>query len=99
MNWEPIGDQVLVKQHAKQDKTKSGIILTTGMDDFLSCTVVATGTGLFTQTGDRIPVTVKVGDHVVIHKNEVGKHKRITIDDVEYLLIRESEIALVNVQK
>ena len=48
MEWKPIGDQVLIKQHAKQDKTKSGIILTTGMDDFLNCTVVAIGDGLFT---------------------------------------------------
>ena len=25
MNWKPIGDQILVKQQAKQEKTKNGI--------------------------------------------------------------------------
>jgi chaperonin GroES len=99
MNMKPMGDLLLVKEHEKKDKTKSGIILMDGMDNYVHADVVAVGDGLFTQTGDRIPVTVKVGDHVVIHKNEVGKHKRITIDDVEYLLVRESEIALINVQK
>lgn len=94
MNWEPIGDQVLVKQHAKQDKTKSGIILTTGMDDFLSCTVVATGTGLFTQTGDRIPTSLTVGQEVLIHASNIGDQKKIRLDDEDYVLLRESEIAL-----
>ena len=59
MNWKPIGDQVLVKEQEKQEKTKSGIIVMTGMDDYVTCDVIATGDGLFTQTGDRIPMTTK----------------------------------------
>jgi chaperonin GroES len=92
-NWS-----ISLKVADKQEKTQSGIIVMTGMDDFVNAQVIVTGDGLFTQTGDRIPVTVKVGDRIVIHKNEVGKHKKITIDDEEFVLIRESEIALIEVK-
>ena len=95
MEWKPIGDQVLIKQHAKQDKTKSGIILTTGMDDFLNCTVVAIGDGLFTHTGDRIPMSTTVNQEILIHASNVGDQKKIRIDDEDYILIRESEIAMI----
>ena len=95
MNWKPIGDQVLVKQHAKQDKTKSGIILTTGMDDFMSCTIVAIGDGLFTHTGDRIPMSTHVGQEILIHSSNIGDQKKLRIEDEDYVLIREAEIAMI----
>ena len=95
MNWKPIGDQVLVKQHAKQDKTKSGIILTTGMDDFMSCTIVAIGDGLFTHTGDRIPMSTHVGQEILIHASNIGDQKKLRIEDEDYVLIREAEIAMI----
>ncbi len=97
MNMKPMGDLVLAKE-VKQEKTKSGIILMESADNYVYADVVAIGDGLFTQTGDRIPVTVKVGDRIVIHKNEVGKHKKITINDEEFVLVRESEIALIEVK-
>jgi len=96
MNWKPIGDQVLLKEQKKSDKTTSGIIIMTGLDDFIYADVVATGDGLFTQTGDRIPVTVKPGDTVLIHSNNVGDHKKVKLDGEEYVLLRESEIAMYN---
>jgi chaperonin GroES len=97
MNMKPMGDLVLAKE-VKQEKTKSGIILMESADNYVYADVVAVGDGLFTQTGDRIPVTVNVGDRVVIHKNEVGKHKKITINDEEFVLVRESEIALIEIK-
>jgi len=95
MNWKPIGDQVLVKQHAKQDKTKSGIILTTGMDDFMSCTIVEIGDGLFTHTGDRIPMSTHVGQEILIHSSNIGDQKKLRIEDEDYVLIREADIAMI----
>jgi chaperonin GroES len=98
MKMKPVGDIVVVREREKQDKTKSGIILMEGMDNYVHADVIAVGDGLFTQTGDRIPMTVKVGDHVLIHKNEMGKHKKLSINDDEYVLIRESEISLINAE-
>jgi chaperonin GroES len=95
--WKPMGDQVLLKLADKQEKTKSGIIVMTGMDDFVNAQVIVTGDGLFTQTGDRIPVTLKPGDNVFIHAANIGDQKKIKLEGEDYVLVRESEIAVYNV--
>ena len=95
MNWLPTGDQVLLKLQEKTDKTTSGIIIMTGTDDYRYANVIKTGPGLFTATGDRIPMTVKEDQEVMIHSNQIGDHKEVTIDGEKYQLVRESEIALI----
>jgi chaperonin GroES len=95
MKMKPLGDRVLLKEREKVEKSVSGIMLMNDMEgDYVYADVVAVGNGLFTQTGDTIPMTVKEGDEVMIHKTETSS--RIKIDDEEYLLVRESEIAMVN---
>ena len=95
MEWKPLGDQVLIKVEKTAEKTKGGIILVDRDMNFKSGVVVATGDGLFTQTGDRIPMTVKSGDTVYIYKSNLGENKSIVLDDEDYMLLRESEIGLV----
>lgn len=95
--WKPMGDQVLLKLADKQEKTKSGIIVMTGMDDFVNAEVIVTGDGLFTQTGDRIPVTLKTGDNVFIHAANVGEQKKIKLEGEDYVLVREADVAVYNV--
>lgn len=92
--WKPMGDQVLLKVADKQEKTKSGIIVMTGMDDFINAEVIVTGDGLFTQTGDRIPMSVHKGDIVFIHAANVGDQKKIKLEGEDYVLVRESDIAV-----
>lgn len=96
MNWKPMGDQILIKVEKVAEKTKGGIILVDRDMNFTKGTVVAIGNGLFTQTGDRIPMTVKVDDEVYVYKSNLGENKSILLDDETYMLIRESEIGLVN---
>jgi len=96
MNWKPIGDQVLLKELEKQEKTKSGIIMMAGMDDYIECDVMAVGDGLFTQTGNKIPMTVTVGDRVKIYSGNLGSQKKVQLNSVEYILVREHEIAMLN---
>ena len=95
--WKPLGDQILLKLADKQEKTQSGIIVMTGMDDFVNAGVVVTGDGLFTQTGNRIPVTLKPGDNIWIHAANIGDQKKIKLEGEEYVLVRESDIAVYNV--
>ena len=95
MNWKPIGDQVLLKVEKTAEKTKSGIILVDRDMAFVLGKVVATGDGLFTQTGARIPMSVKIGDTVYVYKSNLGENKDIVLDDEQYSLIRESEIAVI----
>ena len=95
--WKPMGDQILIKVADKQEKTQSGIIVMTGMDDFVNAQVIVTGDGLFTQTGNRIPVTLKPGDNIFIHAANVGDQKKIKLEGEEYILVREGDVAVYNV--
>lgn len=98
MNWKPIGDQVLLKIEKVAEKTKGGIIIVDREMQFTQGKVIATGDGLFTQTGNRIPMTVSVGDLVYVYKSNLGENKEILLDDENYVLVRESEIAMVSNQ-
>jgi len=97
MKMKPIGDQVLIQEQERNDKTESGIILVDGpSEEFVYANVVSVGNGLFTQTGNRIPMSVKTGDTVLISKNNLGGQKKLKFDGVEYILVREMEIAMVS---
>jgi len=98
INFKPLGDRVLIKPTQKQEKkSKGGIILT---DNILKGQkvfgeVVAVGTGIHTQTGQLIPMSVKVGDRVM-YKKDMGSEE-ITLDGEKYLMFREHELlAIVN---
>ena len=94
MNWKPIGDQVLLKVEKTAEKTKSGIILVDRDMAFMLGEVVATGVGLFTQTGDKIPMTVNVGNTVLLHSRLLKGDNEVEVDGEKYILVRESEIAM-----
>ena len=98
MKMKPIGDQILIKEEAKAEKTESGIILVDGAynEEFVYAEVISIGPGLFTQTGNRIPMSVKPGDTILISKNNLGGQKKVKLDDTEYILVREMEISMVS---
>ena len=91
-----MGDQVLLKKQKGQEKTKSGIILTSGQDNYEYADVVAVGPGLFTQTGDRIPMTCKIGDTVLLHGRLLKGDNEVKFENEKYVLVRESEISMVS---
>ena len=96
MKMRPIGDQVLLKKKEGQEKTKSGIILTSNTTNYEYAAVISVGPGLFTQTGDRIPMTCKIGDTVLLHGRLLKGDNEVTFEDVTYVLVRESEINMVS---
>jgi len=81
----PIGDKVVVKAEAEEEKTSGGIILPdTAKQKPQRGTVVAVGTGRLLDDGSRAAMTLKVGDRVFYSKyggNEV------TVDGTEYLIL------------
>jgi chaperonin GroES len=82
---KPLADRVVVQASPAETKTKSGIIIPdTAQEKPQKGTVVAVGPGKKDE-----PVTVKVGDSVLY-----GKYAgtEITIDDTQYLIMRESDI-------
>ena len=93
----PLGDRVLVKEYkSKEEKrTTSGIIIpeTVSSEDVKMGKVVAVGPGLYTQNGVSIPMSVKVGDEVMLPPYGNGQSVKIAKD--EYLLYRESDLLAV----
>ena len=98
MKMKPMGDQILIKEESKAEKTEGGIILVDGAydEEFVYAEVISTGPGLFTQTGNRLPMSVKPGDTILISKNNLGGQKKIKFDGIEYILVREMEISMVS---
>jgi|3_EtaG_2_1085321.scaffolds.fasta_scaffold273424_2 chaperonin GroES len=96
MKMKPIGDQILLKKQKGQEKTKSGLILTSSTSNYQYADVIAVGPGLFTQTGDRIPMTIKANDQVLLHSRLLKGDNEIELDNEKYVLVRESEIAMYN---
>ena len=93
MKLKPMGDQILLKRQKNQEKTKSGIILTAGISNYETADVVEIGTGLFTQTGDKIPMTVEIGNQVLLHSRLLKGDNEVKIENEKFVLVRESEIS------
>lgn len=90
MKLHPLGDHVVIKPSAEDKTTKSGIVLpdTTEKEELEHGEVIAAGPGKFDH-GNRVPMSVKVGDKVILKKYGPDKVK---IEGVEYLVAEESDI-------
>lgn len=94
MNLRPLGDRVIVKPVAKEEMTKTGIILpdTVNKERPEQGDVTAVGPGRLLDNGTRAAMSIKVGDKIVFKKYSPDEVK---IDDVEYLVISESDVMVV----
>jgi chaperonin GroES len=94
MKITPLADRVLVKPMDQAEVKKGGIIIPdTAKEKPQEGEVIAVGKGRVNETtGERIALEVKKGDKVLY-----GKYSgtEITIDDREYLILRESDILAV----
>ena len=86
----PIGDRVVVKPAAKEEVTKSGIVIpdTADKDKPLRGKVLAIGNGRYID-GKIQPLQVKVGDEILF-----GKYAgtSIKLDNKEFLVMREEDV-------
>ena len=85
---KPLADRVLIEPAQAEEKTAGGIIIPdTAKEKPQKGSVVAIGNGKKDE-----PMTVKVGDTVLY-----GKYAgtEITIDGVNYLIMRESDIVAI----
>ncbi|HEX6798237.1 MAG TPA: co-chaperone GroES [Ktedonobacterales bacterium] len=89
----PMGDRVVVKPSAKEEITKSGIVIPdTAKEKPMVGTVVAVGAGKISDKGERIPIEVKEGDKVLFAKYGGTEY---TLDGEDLLVLRESDILAV----
>lgn len=90
MQVKPLADRVLIKPLEGEEMKKGGIIIPdTAKEKPQQGEVMEVGPGRIGEEGDKIPMEVKKGDKVLY-----GKYSgtEVTIADVEYLIMRESDI-------
>ena len=87
---QPLADRLVVKPIQKEEMTKSGIFIPdTAKEKPQEGEVVAVGPGKMSDDGKIIPMDLKVGDRVIYSKYGGSE---IKIDDVEMIILRESDI-------
>jgi chaperonin GroES len=93
MKVKPLADRVLIKPSEAEEVKKGGIIIPdTAKEKPQQGEVMEVGPGRVTEDGKKIAMEVKKGDKVLY-----GKYSgtEVTIDDVEYLVVRESDILAI----
>ena len=89
----PLGDRVVIKPIAREDMTKSGIVLPdTAKEKPQEGSVLAVGPGRILDDGKREPVDVKVGDKVLYAKY-AGTEFKIEGDDL--LIVSQKDILAI----
>jgi chaperonin GroES len=90
LNVRPLRDRVLVKRLDEGEQKVGGIIIPdTAKEKPQRAEVVAVGSGRTLENGQRVPLTVKPGDKVLVGK---WSGTEVKIDGTEYLIIKEDEI-------
>jgi len=91
MKVKPLHDRVLVRPlEEEEEKSKGGIIIPdTAKEKPQKGEVVAIGEGRILDSGEKVPMCVKVGDKVIY-----GKYAgtEVKIDGDKYLVMREDDI-------
>ncbi|XP_075036078.1 10 kDa heat shock protein, mitochondrial [Mixophyes fleayi] len=89
-NFLPLFDRVLVERLAQEMVTKGGIMLPDkSQGKVLQATVVAVGEGSKGKSGEIQPVSVNIGEKVLLP--EYGGTK-VILDEKEYYLFRDGDI-------
>lgn len=85
--FKPLGDRVLVKRIDEEEKTAGGIIIPDAAKEKAQTgSILAVGPGQKGQSGEHIPLEVRVGDVIYFGKyagTEAGN---------DHIIIREDEI-------
>ncbi len=89
--FKPLHNYVLLERINEESKTAGGIIIPDSAQEKPSRgRVIAVGDGVF-DGGNRVPMTVKVGDTVLFAK-WASSANEVKIDGNDYVLIKETDI-------
>ncbi len=92
---KPLSNRVVVRRLEQEEVLKGGIILPdTAKKKQESACVVAVGSGKITQEGKLLPMSVAVGDTVLMDKYA---GQEVTIDGEDLVILKEDDIvAIIN---
>jgi chaperonin GroES len=89
-NVKPLRDRVLVKRLEEAEQKVGGIIIPdSAKEKPQQAEVVAVGSGRLLENGERVPLTVKPKDKVLLGK---WSGTDVKIDGEEYLILKEEDI-------
>ena len=89
----PVGDRVVVKPAAREEVTKSGIVIPdTAKEKPQEGTVVAVGSGRLLESGERVALDVHEGDRVLFAKYGGTEFK---LEGEELLVLKENDILAI----
>ncbi len=94
MNFKPLSNRVFLEPLEEEKTTKSGIVLpeTAEKERPVRGRVFATGPGKTNEKGERIPMSVKVGDTVLFKKYGPDE---IEVEGKKYLVGDEEDILAI----
>ncbi len=94
MNLKPLNDHIFIEPVSGEKVTKSGIVIpdTAEKEKPIQGKVVAVGPGKLNEKGERIPMTVKVGNVVLFKKYGPDE---IEVHGTKYLVGEESDILAI----
>lgn len=94
MNLKPLSNHVVIEPEKEETVTKSGIVLPESAEKErpMKGKIIAVGPGKLNDKGERIPMSVKVGDVVIFKKYGPDE---IEIEDKKYLVGDEDDILAI----
>jgi chaperonin GroES len=94
MALKPMNDYLLIEPTKEDEVTKGGIVIpeTAREERAVKGKVIAVGPGKLNDKGERVPLTIKVGQTVIFKKYAPDE---IKVDDKEYYFVREDDILAI----
>lgn len=94
MKFKPLSNHLFIEAIDEEKTTKSGIVLpdTAEKEKPVKGNVLAVGPGKLNEKGERVPMSVKVGDQVLFKKYGPDE---IEIDGKKYLVGDEDDILAI----
>lgn len=93
MQLKPLADRIVVKVVSKEERTKGGLYLPdTAQEKPQEGEVIAVGTGKVLENGQKLPLEVKVGDHIIFSKYAGTEVK---LDGEELIIFSERDVLAI----
>ena len=94
MELKPLGSRIIIEPIEEDKTTESGIVIpeTAEKERPIKGKVLAVGPGRVTDSGERVPVSIKVGDTVLFKKYGPDE---IEMDGKKYLVADEEDVLAI----
>ena len=94
INFKPLSNRVFIEPLEEEKITKSGIVLpdTAEKEKPVRGKILATGPGKLNEKGERVPMSVKIGDTVLFKKYGPDE---IEIEEKKYVVGEEEDILAI----